>query len=340
MAVKTHEIYKLDAIKAMRTAALAREREVAQRLHNYLKAEDKQSRHHVSLRGILENSVFNHFTPIEKVSKGNFTALSNNIAQLDFEYPVGSGKMHTKYYTLTPKQWQELYSLQQQQAAPNELLGIFYEYKTIEELINAVVPQVGTLVDLNHFDVIAGNNIGKMDAYITFPSTSSKKDSNGDIKYTKSLFANYKIGVDVKSNSYRFGVGSVGQMGTNYLNQLRQDLMWQKSGKSKIIQGRLFPKESLETIIALNILKWKIKDQNYPIFLGATDGDFVLSSELLDHKFGTFEVEYVPQIQGQITRQAIQQAMKTVRLDINAVHQIATEAVINNIMHTSLWYNR
>lgn len=340
--VVSHEIYNLT--QQMYKAAIARERQVAHALYTYLRQRGRgQLPKHQSLRRLLEEEVFNHYTPLGRATKGSTFHTYNSqklTAKLTYEMPIGSGQWHDAIFVLTPKQWKELDSLEKTGADDVGLLGIYYESRAIKRIFNQVIPHIANLQDLNHFDIIAGSNIGKMDAYLTFPSVTEKKDSNNKPVFSQSLWATYKMGVDIKSNSYRFAVGSVGQAGTKFLNNLMHQLGQKSITKSGLIQTRLFSTVSFESILAYNILRWKLQDQNYPIFFGATDGDFVLSSEMLRDGNGVFDVEYVPQIQGQVTQQAINAAKQTIRLDSSAVWQIATQAIIDNVIHTSLWYNR
>ena len=297
-----------------------------------------------TLRSLLERYVFNEIEPEPLLDNDRFVRFNtrslrlNNKISLIYDSEDDDTKREVQTYTLTPKQRDEFLNLRRKKASDTQLVGIIYEPIIVNKLTERVVKKLqdpNIPIKLDDFDIEAGKQVGGTDIIMYIPST---------IQAPPNSLQAYRdqMNIDIKSNSWAFGIGSPGQAARQYITQIGEDLKDQRLHASG--QQALLIKESLEDIIALNILQWKIREK-YPVFLGATDGQFLLSSEILKKGLGDFWVDFdiSPAAKDKIyqTSLAEAEALKNKRrLDKAIAHNIATSATIKHLQKTELWFYR
>lgn len=322
--IKNHQLFNSPLVKAVRAEAIKAERARAKVLKDGLKQYNITSKY-----GTLDK-LLSYFmgTPQEIIT-------TQEPHKGPLSRTVGVRVNKKTEITLDPKQSKEYYDLYKENASASQLAGIVYEQEVYDQVKDEIAKIVQNNLSIKQnrndttFKVDTGNVGEGFDIKIKLPYGLSNDYTQMTPDEKNRVLQG--IPIDVKSNLSNFYLMEAGEKGNFYLSDdAAKSFMDQASRDGGQIS--LILRQSLEELIIINTIKYKLRSNDYPVYYGATDGQILLSSQLASPGHGDFSVEYDMPGQDIVTTEVTENLGKrNEKATETILLSLTYEAIINNI---------
>ena len=329
------DIYSNDIIKEMRSSAKEKERIMAKKLRmNLLQYGIDVKEKDITLYALLKKYVFMD-TKESKITNIK-TKFSGNRVTVD----IVNEKGVSRTLTLPGKVADEFLSflVENKNATISQEAGFIYEVLTTEmlDLMFYGMKSDKQVKNLEQFgEIVRGAVKGPFDYKIVLPYDASWFNEEELKKYKKQIESSLTI--DEKSQLSSFNITSLAS--EQSIPFLMRDWLEISGGQMTFLASR----KDIERYLAISALIYKLRNKdNYPVFHGATDGEILLSSQMLTSGNGEFSIKYDLPEEDKMVQEIVNELEKKNPSDVteNIIYEETEYAILQTIQKRALWYSK